>query len=68
MSLRSTRGPTLHSESALGELGRAAAVFLGEELVCGVLKVSVTELAAAGGSRFTAVFGESAAAGLFGRK
>lgn len=67
-SLRSTRGPTLHSGSALVELERAVVMFLGEGLVCGVLKLSLTELAAVEGSKFIAGFRVSAAAGLFSRE
>lgn len=37
-------------------------------LLCGVLKLSVTELAAVEGSKFTTMEGVSAAAGLFGEE
>lgn len=83
-SLRSTRGPTFGSGSALGVLAWVAGLFLGEALIgpplagfeglslagllFGVLKLSGSELAAVEGSEFTTVCGVSTAAGLFGRK
>lgn len=83
-SLRSTRGPTFGSGSALGVLEWVVVQFLGEALIgpaldgfeglslagllLGVLKLSGTELAAVEGSKFTTVCRVSIAAGLFGRK
>lgn len=84
VSLRSTSGPTVGSGSALRVSEWVVVLVLGETLVGpllvgleglsleglhgGMLELSVTELEAVEGGKFTTMRGVSTAAGLFGRK